>query len=67
MRTIRFNRGKIERLRIKNKMTRHGFGKALGTVSCNVKSWETGESVPSVKYIEKICNQFNLSPGYFFK
>jgi len=62
----KFNPIKIWQLRDNAGLSRHKFGQRVGSISSQVKEWETGITRPSTKKLEQMCTVFEEEPNYFF-
>ena len=58
---------KIYVIRMSNCLTQSEFAKKLGTHTETVCRWETGVSVPSLKFIRKIAETFDVDASILTK
>ena len=49
-----------------NKMSQKDFSKKLGVSQSAVTNWIKGKNSPDIELVEKICQEFNVSPNYLF-
>jgi transcriptional regulator with XRE-family HTH domain len=63
---MQFEPSKLKKLREERKLSYNRAGLELKTSGAHIKSWESGESKPSVPALEKICDFYGVEPGYFF-
>ncbi len=61
-----FNPERLTALREAHNLTQDDFASQLGIVKQQLSRWETGQNIPSVKTILRICNLFKIKPAYFF-
>jgi DNA-binding XRE family transcriptional regulator len=51
----------LKALRCDRNLTQRELGKVLNVTNKTISSWEKGETVPSLKKVEEICNFFGVS------
>lgn len=51
---------KIKRIREDKKLSQEKFGKKIGVKTNTVWRWETGQTVPQTKTLQKICVAFDI-------
>lgn len=56
---------KIKQKRLEENITQKELASKMNISSQLVSKWETGESVPLLEYIEKLCEVFNVDISYF--
>ncbi len=54
----------LKELRNESGLTQTQFAEAIGTSQKNISRWELGETEPSVYYLKKIAEFFNISIDY---
>lgn len=52
---------RLKEIRIQHGLSMLALGKDIGTSASRIKSWESGESVPSANWIVAIAERFNIS------
>ena len=52
---------KIKKQRIEKNMTQKNLADALNVSNQLISKWETGESVPSIEYMDKLCTVLDVS------
>ena len=63
---IRFDHERLKKLRNKKGMTCNKVGIELKTSGAHVKMWEEGVARMNIENFERVCNFYNVDPGYFF-
>lgn len=58
---------RLKQIRTLNGLTMLALGKEIGTSASRIKSWESGDSVPSANWIVKISERFNISTDLLLK
>ena len=56
----------IENLRIRSGMSKASLAKKLGVMPITVANWINGVSLPTVQYIESICQATGVTVEQFF-
>jgi len=56
----------MQRLRKQKKLTQAEVAKKIGVTVQHYQQMETGSTAPNLRMIYKLCNAFNVHPGYFF-
>ena len=52
---------RLQKLRIKKKLSLQDLSLKIGVSSNTILSWERGKSVPNIKYLQKLANVYNIS------
>ena len=52
---------KIKKQRIEKNMTQKNLADALNVSNQLISKWETGESVPSIEYMDKLCTVLDIT------
>lgn len=55
---------RLKQLREKNHLSQKEFGEIIGFSQGNIGDWERGRSLPSIKAIITIVNQFNVTSDW---
>lgn len=63
---MRFRKSSIRDLRANEGLSLRDFAKRLGTSPVTVNNWELGIAKPGMSYLERICQEFDVHPGFFF-
>lgn len=61
-----FDKERLIALREMLGLSQEKFAERIGTVKQHLSLWETGETMPNVRSLIRICNEFNVPPKYFF-
>lgn len=56
---------KIKNLRAALKLTQEDFAKKISAHQIRIARWETGDSLISTDYLEKICKAFSIGMSYW--
>jgi transcriptional regulator with XRE-family HTH domain len=63
----KFDFDRIRILRESKGMGHETFSRNIESTGQQVKQWEAGNITPTVHAIVKLCNVYNVVPGYFFE
>jgi transcriptional regulator with XRE-family HTH domain len=56
---------KIKHLRVDLGISQKKLAQEIGITQCEISLWEQGETIPSSKYLYKICELARVNLGYF--